>query len=360
LREVSYLDQIKLIAIDHSAAEDLLTNDKFQGPPFPGFRLYGVKRKIYPLRAQDQNGRDVLPRLLRQSGRYVDTFHHNSSGVAEMHSLDLSFGDAAAGNRAILVLHGWVDWADGSAFRGAAQESTEGLVFPYLQVKDQHGKWQTVIPDMGIPSGKPKSIVVDLTGKFLSASREIRIVTNLCVYWDETFLSEDTASPVLKMTSLSPGSAELRYRGFSRPAISLERNRPEQFDYEQWSATTGWNPTPGLYTRYGDVGELLKAVDDRLVIMGAGDELRLYFANRHLPALPRGWKRDFLLLVDGWAKDADSNTAYARTVEPLPFHGMSRYPYSETEHFPDDVAHREYQRAFNTRTAKKDLSTLRP
>jgi len=360
LREVSYLDQIKLIAVDHFASEDLLTNDKFQGPHFPKFRLYGVQRKIYPLGARDQNGHDVLSRLLRHDGRYVDTFQHNSSGVAEMHYLDLSFGEVAAGNRAILVLHGWVDWADGSAFRGAAQESQKGLVFPYLQVKDAQGQWQTAIPEMGIPSGKPKSIVVDLTGKFLSASREIRIVTNLCVYWDEIFLSEDTAAPAPRMTPLSPVLAELRYRGFSRPVITPERNLPEQFDYEQWSATTGWNPTPGLYTRYGEVGELLKTVDDRLVIMGSGDELRLRFANRHLPALPRGWKRDFLLLVDGWAKDADSNTAYARTVEPLPFHGMSSYPYPETEHFPDDAAHREYQRIFNTRTALKDLATLRP
>ena len=32
------------------------------------------------------------------------------------------FGDAAPGNRAILILNGWVDWPDGSTFRAAAQE----------------------------------------------------------------------------------------------------------------------------------------------------------------------------------------------------------------------------------------------
>ncbi len=74
----------------------------------------------------------------------------------------------------------------------ASQETKEGLILPYLQVKDAQGKWKTVIEDMGIPAGKPKTISVDLTGKFLSASREVRIVTNLCVYWDEIFLSEDT------------------------------------------------------------------------------------------------------------------------------------------------------------------------
>ena len=70
-----------------------------------------------------------------------------------------------------------------------------------------------------------------------------------------------------------------------------------------------------------------------------------------------GWKRDFLLLVDGWAKDADANTAYSQNVDPLPFHGMSQYPYAAAERFPDDPAHRLYREQYNTRPA---LRLLRP
>jgi len=77
--------------------------------------------------------------------------------------------------------------------------------------------------------------------------------------------------------------------------------------------------------------------------MGSGDELQLAFGAASLPAIPAGWKRDFLLLVDGWAKDADANTAFSQSVEPLPFHGMSRYPYPAGEHYPDDAAHAEIQ-----------------
>jgi len=360
LHEVSYLDQVRLIAVDHRAAEDVFTNDKFKGPPFPEFRLYGVERRIYPTKARDQSGNDVLARLARRDRLYVDTFHRNSSGVAEPHYLDLDFGNAAPAGRAILVLNGWVDWADGSTFLAAARESKQGLIFPYLQVKDRLGRWQTVIEDMGIPSGKPKSIVVDLSGKFLSASREVRIVTNLCVYWDEIFLAEKVAQPAIRITPLSAQSAYLRYRGFSRTTIHPERTQPEHFDYEQWSSTTGWNPIPGSYTRYGEVRELLKVVDDRLVIMGSGDELRLLFDERHLPAVPAGWKRDFLLLVDGWAKDGDLNTAFARSVGPLPFHGMSSYPYPSSQHFPADKVHSQYQLRYNTRPVIDDLSLLRP
>jgi hypothetical protein len=249
-----------------------------------------------------------------------------------------------------------VDWADGSTFMAAAQEKKD-LVLPYLQVKDSAGRWQTVVADMGIPAGKPKTIAVDLTGKFLSASREVRIVTNLCVYWDEIFLSEENAAPPVRLTPIDAESADLHFRGFSTPVIHSRRKQPEGFDYARWMPASMWNPTAGYYTRYGDVKPLVKALDDRLVIMGSGDELRLLFPEQAAGPLRAGWKRDFLLFVDGWAKDADANTAYSQTVDPLPFHGMSQYPYGNGEHFPDDAAHQWYREQYNTRPA---LRLLRP
>ena len=358
LSEVTYLDQVRLIAVDHPAGAEIFTNDKWKSPPFPDFRLFGVKRRIYPRAAHDTAGRDLLAAIARRDGIYAAGFRRNDAGVAETHVLDLDFAGAAPHNRAVLVLNGWVDWADGSTFYAAAQESRDGLTTPYLQVKDAAGRWQTVIDDMGMPSGKTKTIAVDLTGKFLSASREIRIVTNLCVYWDEIFLAEDADAPEARLTPLDAESADLHFRGFSRAHIDPERRQPEYFDYSQVSLVSQWNPTPGWYTRYGDVRELLAQVDDRLVIMGSGDELRLSFAARGLPALPRGWTRDFLLLVDGWAKDRDANTAFSQTVEPLPFHAMSTYPYPAPEAYPGDSVHEAYRKEWNTRPALRLIRSL--
>jgi tetratricopeptide (TPR) repeat protein len=358
LREVSYLDQVRLLAVDHPESVEIFTNDKFKSPPFPDFRLFGVERKIRPVAAQEDGGHDVLDRLLALDQRYPDGFRRNAAGVAELHHLDLDFGfEAAPDNRAVLILSGWVDWADGSTFLAAAQESPGGLVMPRLQVKDATGRWVTVVEDMGMPSGKPKTIAVDLTGKFLSAAREVRIETSLCVYWDEIFLAEDSGEPPVALTEWAPSAAELRFRGFSQPVIHPERKQPEGFDYQTFMAVSEWNPTPGLYTRYGGVRELLVDIDDRLVIMGSGDEVRLRFEAAALPRLPAGWRRDFLLKVDGWAKDADANTAFSQSVEPLPFHAMSRYPYPAGEHFPADEAHRAYRKHYNTRPA---LRLIRP
>lgn len=356
LSEVSYLDQVKLIAVDHPAGLDIFTNEKFQGPPFPDFKLFGVGERLRPVAAVDHRGRDVLPLVAARDRRYPDAFRRTPSGVAEMHWLELDFGGAAPANDAVLVLHGWVDWANGSTFLGRAQEGDGGLILPYLQVKDGQGRWQTVVEDMGLPAGKPKTIVVDLRGKFLSSARAVRIVTNVCVYWDEAFLATGAANPPVELRQAPLREAQLGFRGFSRVRIHPERKQPEMFFYPEPRPVAMWNPTPGLYTRFGEVGELVGEADDRFVIMGSGDELRLRF-DAGLPAPARGWKRDFLLLVDGWAKDSDPNTAFSQTVEPLPFHAMSSYPYPAAERYPDDERHRTYHRKYNTRPA---LRLLRP
>jgi len=336
LREVSYLDQVELIAVDHPEGIEIFTNDKFQSPPFPEFRLFGVDRRIYP----------------RSVRREPEPFRRDMRGRAETHSLTLDFPPGAA--PAVLFLRGWVDWADGSTFVAASQGRSMPLTAPYLQVEDARGRWVTVIEDMGMPAGKPKTIAVDLGGKFLSASRRIRIVTGMCVYWEEAFLGEHAANPPARLTRLGPAAADLRFRGFSAVRVDPHRRRPESFDYSVVRPAAMWNPTPGLYTRYGDVRTLLASIDDRFVLLGSGDEVRLRFAAAALPPLDRGWTRDFLLLVDGYAKDADPNTAFGSTVEPLPFHAMSRYPYPAGQRHPDEG----YARRYNTRPAVRLIRPL--
>ena len=94
---------------------------------------------------------------------------------------------------------------------------------------------------------------------------------------------------------------------------------------------------------------LVDAGDDQYVIFGPGDEVALQFDSTAAPPLPRGWTRDFLIYTDAWLKDADLNTAAGGSVEPLPFHAMSRYPYGAEQAFPTDAAHRRFVETYNTR-----------
>ena len=355
LAEVSYIDQVQLLAVDHPAGQEIFTNDKFKSPPYPEFRLYPVDRRIYPKAAHDNRGRDVLPLILKRDQTYPDQFARNELGVAEPHTLELDFTGSAPQGDAVLLLNGWVDWPDGSTFRALSQERKGGLTMPYLQMQSASGQWVTVNEDMGMPAGKPKTIAVPL--HFISASRKLRIVTDLCVYWDEVFLSEGmpARTPALQAESLR--YADLHFRGFSESKIDPGRKQPDTFFYGHVSPVSFWNPTPGMYTRYGDVRELISNVDDELVLMGSGDEMSLEF-DATAPPPPSGWTRDFLLKVDGWAKDRDPNTAFSQSVTPLPFHGMSRYPYSAGEHFPDDPAHRRVIETYYTRPALRLIRSL--
>jgi tetratricopeptide (TPR) repeat protein len=314
LAEVAYLDQVQLIAVDHAAGERLLVNDKFKAPPFPEFRLFGARRRMEA----------------RRDGDVYD------------------FG-AAVPRRALLVLTGWVDWADGSTFLQAAQTRGAQLQFPRLQAQDASGKWVTVVEDMGLPAGKPKTIVVPVNDL---PSGRLRIVSNLAVHWTDVFLTPDEGTPVHTLRAVPMHAADLRFRGFSAVTIDPLRREPEKFHYGQVSTASMWNPTPGQYTRYGGVGELIGTIDDRLVLMGSGDELVLRF-DANLPPVPEGQQRDFLLKVDGWAKDRDPNTAFSQTVEPLPHHRMTTYPYAPNEAHPGG----DWIRQYNTRPA---LRLLRP
>ena len=356
LSEVSYLDQAQLYAVDHPHGTEIFTSEKFTSPPYAAFRLYGVTQRIYPRAAVDEAGRDVLPRLIKKDEKYPDQFERTDSGIARPHTLELDFGKAAPSGKALLVLNGWLDWPDGSTFRAASQEYRGGLASPSLQMQDAQGRWKTVIEDMGMPSGKTKTIAVQL--RFISPSRRIRIVTSLCIYWDEIFLGESLAAPPTRERAVPLRAADLHFRGYSTTEMHDDRSLADTYFYSPAQPVSYWNPTPGLYTRYGDVRDLVAAVDDRMVIMGSGDEMRLRFDATSLDPPQQGWTRDFILKVDGWAKDRDPNTAFSTRVEPLPFHGMSRYPYPSGEHYPDDPAHVQYQREYNTRPALRLIQPL--
>jgi hypothetical protein len=148
-----------------------------------------------------------------------------------------------------------------------------------------------------------------------------------------------------------PQSSDLHFRGFSRMYRRGGRYGPHWFDYDSVTTQSPWRPITGAATRFGDVRPLLDRSDDQYVIMVPGDEVTVEFETP-AAAPPRGWKRDFLLYSDGWIKDSDLNTAYGTTVEPLPYHAITSYPYGRGDSYPADSARQRYRREYNTRIIK--------
>ncbi|HYW78668.1 MAG TPA: hypothetical protein VE890_03790, partial [Thermoguttaceae bacterium] len=127
---------------------------------------------------------------------------------------------------------------------------------------------------------------------------------------------------------------------------------PNLYDYGNIDRAMAWKLMQGQYTRYGEVAELLDRADDCFVIFGRGEELTLRFPADQFGPIPDGCRRTFILKTDSYCKDMDLCTAYPESVEPLPFHAMSGYPYRPDEHYPDNEQTRQYRRQFNTRMVR--------
>ena len=363
----------------------------------------------------------------------------------------------AGGDRLLLLLTGWTDYAFSSDNVAAAQAGL-ALQPPSLQVRDAAGEWSTVIEEIGVPVGRPQTVVVDLTGRFLSASREVRVVTSMRVYWDEarvatgamvtpdptaaSFDARVPAGPIV-VRRHDPERADLAWRGFSAevstvslqptayrlqapparvPGSTLGESRgtivfppvgrpfragallpvedstgsgaanstgaaPPTYDYDRVSTVSPWKEMPGRYTREGDVKALIAAIDDLFVVSRPGDAIAVAFpaedgTDSPNPALtsvgdveqrfsavrrPHGTglktratsaQLTFFLFAHGYSKEMDINSASPDQAAPLPFRGMTRYPYEAPEAYPSTPAHRGYLERDNTRVVRRSLPPL--
>ena len=359
LWETAYFDLVRLIAVDRPAGTEIFVDERYALPPYSPFKIHTVEEKLQPRRAFDHLGNDVSEALKEFDYRYaIEHKPGEYQGIVSPHAIILDLGHVPDGESVTLFLTGWIFPTDTSINVSLFQNPRINPVFPSLQVPDAEGNWKTVVDVIGLPAGKNKTIAIDLTGKFLCDDRRVKIATDMQIYWDAAFFSVgDSKNLPIRVTELSADRADLHYRGFSK-MYRPTPHAPHLFDYDKVTTTGQWRDLRGYYTRFGDVTPLLQSVDDMYVIMNAGDEMTVEFDADQLPPLQDGWVRSFILYSDGWDKDGDINTLHSQSVEPLPFHGMSAYPYPEGENYPSDPEHVRHQLEYNTRRVNHDLPAL--
>jgi tetratricopeptide (TPR) repeat protein len=356
LEESVYLDQVKLLTVDHPAGVDVYPNEYFaSNPPYPPFKVvYSNNNDARPpAGAWDEHGHNVLPDLLAH--RYFGDFRVLSfMGFAEPHSLELDLGEAYRGGPLWLLMHGEIEYYSATSMYAADQAhlrpiapNVEALVAANGSSEKDGKKWVRVVDDMGFPAGGPRTMTADLTGKLPRGTRRIRITTNLQIYWDDILISRTSQQQRARVTPVPLARANLAFHGFP---LKIEGQPPGnvKYIYEKTSATGPYTRPAGAYTRYGDVRPLLDSVDNRFVVFGSGDEVALDFDPAMLPALPRGWVRDYFFIANGYEKDMDFYAYRGDTVDPLPFREMPTYPYPG-QFFPEDAEHLNYLLEYNTR-----------
>jgi hypothetical protein len=231
------------------------------------------------------------------------------------------------------------------------------LMPPSLDVLSSSGSWRPLVSNIGIPVGRPQTVVVDLRGKLRHGEHVVRIVTNMRIYWDQILVDTSGSRESTRVTRIDPAVADLRWRGFSA-TTTPDGREPFGYDYGRVSRTSPWKTMVGRYTRPGDVRPLLLGVDDMFVVAQPGDEIALSFEHSALPPLAPGSSRTFLLYADGFSKEMDIRSARPDAVDPLPFHAMRGYPYGGDERYPSTPAHRDYLARYNTRVVSRPLPPL--
>ena len=348
MEEVNYIDQLRLVAVDHPSDVTVNPDERFlDDPPISSGRVIASSATRLPIAASDGQGHDALSALSRADHNFASGFTPLPyDGFANLHSLVLDLGPVDTQSPLKLLMTGYVNYFSATSLYAAWQAGIKPIS-PYVEAEMPDGSWKRIVDDAGFPAGLERTIVVDLTGRLPAGAHRIRLMTNLEIFWDQVLI-DNHPEAASRSTEVPLAFATEHFRGYPK---QIEAGSPGDlnYDYDRVSLTGPFQHQRGNYTRYGDVTALVKGTDDRYAIFGSGDEIALEFDTATLPALPAHWTRDYFFYANGYVKDMDWWDASPFTVSQLPFHHMSTYPYPANEHFPDDAGAIDYQLNFNDR-----------
>jgi len=323
--EIAYVDAATLVIVDHSPDVDVFsTKATYLYEPDGQGTIYTVnKTPDHPVSCINATGHDVLPLVLERDGITTtgNEFHWDT--------LELNLGDLSDAEEIKLLVAGTIIYSTGEeqgAWAGQFWDKPGEKPFPppYMEVKDADGNWVPVPDNRQFPllDVTPDCFVVNLTGVFPTDDYSLRIHTFFNTRFDYIGVDTTTQQDVI-IQELLPSYANLT-QAFITNSTST-----------------------GNFTRYGDVTELMLEADDKYVVTRQGDEITILFS-ADLPPVPEGMERDYFLFASVWFK-VDGLPYIQYTVDPLPFHGMSCFPYPETESYPYDADHLSYLSEYNTR-----------
>jgi len=314
--EITYLDYAELWVIDHDLDVEIYSPEAALvtcTPYLHPFILHTVRNPFPPVSAVDRNGEDIKSVIA-----FADEVYTEAELLTD-NVITLDLGDLSEAEQIKLVYRAYTDWSPIGKVKA----------IQYVEVINEFGEWEMVSDDehFGLPEAMPRTYVIDITGWFKTNDWHVKLHTGEVKVHVDWINIDTSLDEKVDITILNPSSAEHYYKGI--------QNRNFEYFF-------------GRFTRYGNVLKLLADVDDKYVIMRTGDSVILNF-NEQPAALK---DRDFLLFTD-----ADFKQPFVKyklgnkrsTVDPIPFHKMSNYPYKHEENYIFNIEHILYLIFYNTR-----------
>ncbi len=365
IMEADFFDYAKLVIADVPEGYDVLTD--WHGSGFgPGWHADGITGARYnysnlPSLYSVKNPRTAASVIDSKGANVTDRFAEADEYPApetrsDFNYYTMDFGNVEHPEYAKLILHGWVDYH----LRTVSPQQGLGVQQQVmrLEVVNRTGEWQPV-GELGIFMGDLKPAVYNISNIWITDDHRIRIhsaYTRTSTSIIDKVEFDDSAPVNIEVTVLNLTGANLYHGGGDKFTYSNLTNRNHASNTVIPDQLMGY--FYGNFTKYGDVTPLLDRIDNKYVIIRHGDELDLEF--QELAKKP-GKNRISFLDAFVWysmRKTADGENIFLRdVVSPLPFYGMTKYPYnSSIENYPYDEEHNQYLDEWNTRVCEDRVS----
>jgi hypothetical protein len=409
LREVVYLDEARLLAVDHPADAVVFSRDRVAPSGIAGKQIVAARNPLAPRSALGSDGIDRTAALAKVDGVFAPpgrVLPPPVVGFTEPLSIELDFGNLPRshaprgngrlrrsasssdvettqpqtprsgeevrshaergneveargnGSQLLLALTGWFRFGNSSTNIAASQRGDLQVIWPRLEAASADGQWQIIEDVVGFPAGNSKTIVCDLTGKLPQGTQRLRLTTSFEVRWDQIAMYEVVPADALHITELAPTTADIQWHGFAELRPHAD-DQPQVPNLNRISNTPPWlTSVPGWCTRYGDIKPLIEEVDPMMAILNSGDGATIEFSSSTLPVREAGSARTLLLYCRGWIKEADPNTLPDRRVEPLPPPVVRASADPVVRGSPDPAQGFDWQLEFNTRWVPPRIEEL--
>ena len=328
--EVDFIDGMALTAIDHPVGTRVAFND-LDRRSRESIEMFTYSANLRPLKKATYFNNAIYtgveglkPEDITELVAKADDLEAKGSyGDDNQFTFDL--GNLQGAKQVKLVMQGWTSFSTQGEKSLALERFGKGVkrAKTFYEILQPDGTWGKY--DITHFNGLPKTVVLDLTGKFPEGTTEYVVRFRGMHRPRIDFVGVDTSSQVKYMErKLEIIDADLDYRGISNPTKD-----GKGFDYYSLSKLIMTHD--GNFTRYGDVRRLLEKVDDKLVVMDSGDEISLNF--KALPPPAEGMTRSFILKP--WVYYKEFHLA---KVEPVPFRGMDMYKLPNSlGKYPDEL-----------------------
>ncbi len=346
MEEICYFDGVGLSAVDLPEEYQIVLDERFGGTdPQPTGASVIYRSEFLPIHATNNRGEDITTTLAsvdrvaaplrRTDRRFI--------GLTDPHAITLTFAQPLSElENPVLIFDGWVEYAYSQTAFAAWQAGLEYLE-PTIEARDENGQWQMVLERFGYMAGTPRRSSVPIPKhKLPKGATELRISSNMQIYWDRISVVESIHDYQVNLRELQLETAVVQDVGFSQRTLFDQRY--SVYSYQDRPPFGDARHPRGFYTSLGEARELVRSTDDAVAIIGPGEEVHLEFAQAS-KNVPDGHRRFYILQVDGWCKDSDSFTKDSRSVEPLPTRGI---PLSEEEQAHRNKLHSEYNTRYRS------------